>query len=203
MSTRTSVRDYLACEYHGETTADQICGECGTPLCDDCSATVTDVLLDDYRPNGVKLVLFGLLLAVAGPLLVNAVPRPVWLTLTDAAGKPLYIQGGLRPALIVVGVALLAKVRYRRVDDGFGLFNVQALTRRSNDRTVCENCYPAKRTQKLLGDALGLLAALLVLYGLYRSFSALFFQHLRYVGLGVALGVLRYDVVAAVSEFLE
>lgn len=203
MSARKTVRGYLTCSNHGSEKAEQICGACGKPVCNDCSTTTPDVTLVEYRKSGFAALLLGLGFLVLVPLVLSLLPPIFWRVFSDLAGKPLYIPGGLQTGSILVGIALLAGVRYRVTGDGFQLFNLQLLTRQVNLRTVCEDCYPSKRAQKWFAKALFFLGSLVVLYGLYLSFSQLFFRHLRIVGAGIALLVVREDIVAVTFDLVE
>ena len=203
MSERREIREFLACENHGDRGVDSVCGECGTPVCDDCSTSVTDLTLDHYTTDGFARLGLALMVVLAGLVLVDLVPRQFWLVLVDIAGQPLYIQGGLKQGLILLGIGLLLTGWIRTTDEGFGVMNRQALLRKRNARTVCEDCYGPKRTQRAILVAFWLLGAGIAVYGLYQSFSGLNFGPLRISGLGAGLWVLRYELATAVVALIE
>ncbi|MFB6087764.1 MAG: hypothetical protein ABEJ85_04520 [Haloarculaceae archaeon] len=196
-----SARGDLTCRNHGDRTAGQVCGECGDPLCDDCSNRVTDVTLDDYRPGGTTRLVVGLLLIAGSVALLDALPRALWLTLASLAGKPLYMRLGLEPAFLLVGLALLGTLRFRGITGGFDLSGFGVVTRGANARVVCQSCNDGtKRLQRTLSRAFKLLAVVLILYGVYQSIAALFFKWLWVSGVGGAVWVLREDLKLAVLE---
>lgn len=201
MSARTTSRGYLACEQDGAEEAGRVCGQCGAPVCTNHSKTIIDPTLTDHSTGGSTL-LAGLAL-VLSPLLVAAIPRPVWLTLSDLAGGPLYIRGALKRGLLIVGLTLLATLHGRRIESGFKLLDFELLTSDDNPRTVCEECYRVKRTQKYAGRALGGIAVLLIGYSLYVSLPQLTFTFLWVAGVGVALWLVRYKIVGVVFRILE
>ena len=191
----------LTCRNHGDRTAGQVCGECGDPLCGDCSKEVTDVTLDDYARSGSNRALFGLLFLGASVFLLDLVPQVVWLLLSDLAGSNLYPLSGLKPAFLLIGLALLGTLRFRTIDRGFDLSEFQMLVRRNNARTVCEQCWDgSKRLQLTLSRVFKLLAIGLIVYGLYQSIAALFFRWLWVSGVGGAVWILREDLKLAVLE---
>ncbi|MFB6171895.1 MAG: hypothetical protein ABEJ23_05125 [Haloarculaceae archaeon] len=194
-SVRKEVRDYLACAEHGDRAVG-VCGVCGTPVCTDGASEVTDATLPDYERSGSRRVLLGLVLAVGVPLVFSVLfPRLLGTLTRPLFQKPLYLKGGLVPSSVLIGLALLATVRYRVADQTLDLF-----VRRSVERTVCSECKRTKNTQRYVRYAVVAIAALLVVYGLYRSVPGLFFQPLTYTGVGVALYVLRDEAVAVVSS---
>lgn len=203
MSERQEIREFLACDNHGDRGVDSVCGECGTPVCDDCSTFVTDLTLDHYEREGFGRLLGAVVVLLGGLLLVDQIPRQFWLVLVDIAGQPLYIQGGLKQGLILLGIGLLGTVWIRTTDEGFGVTNRQALLRKRNARTVCEDCYGPKRTQRVILITFWLLGAGIAVYGLYQSFSGLNFGPLRIAGLGAGLWVLRYELATAVVALIE
>lgn len=201
MSARTTARGYLTCEQDGAEQASRVCGQCGAPVCTTHSKTVVDPTLTDYS-NGGRTLLTGLAL-VLSPLLVAAVPRAVWLTLADLAGGPLFIRGALKRGLGIVGVTILATLHGRRIESGFKLIDIELATLNDNPRTVCEECYRVKRTQKYVGHALGGLAVVLVGGSLYMSLPQLTFTRFWVAGVRVALWLVRYKIVGAVFRLLH
>jgi hypothetical protein len=191
----------LTCENHGDRRVDQVCGECGRPVCGDCSKRVTDATLDDYANDGAKRALIGVAFVGVSVFLLDQLPQVIWLALGDLAGSNLYPLSGLKPATLLVGLALLGTLRVRSGDGGFDLSEFQLLTRRSNPRVVCESCWDgSKRLQRLLSRTFKLLAVVLIVYGLYQSVAALFFRWLWVSGLGAAVWILREDLKLAVLE---
>lgn len=199
---RKRVRDYLACDTHGDETAEQVCGECGTPVCDDCADRVNDMTLNDYEPGAARHIAVALGLVFVVPFLVNLVPQGVSLALADLAGKdsPLYYKGGLALASMLVGVAMLASVRYRPASSAS---DFELLTRNSNERVVCGDCKSEKSVQQGVYYLVAALGVLVALYGVWTAVDALFFRSLRVAGVGGAIFVLRAEITTFVLGFLE
>jgi hypothetical protein len=209
-SVRAEVRDYLACDDHGDR-AEGVCGVCGTPVCADGRSEIRDVTLPAYERGGGRRLLYGLVLIVGPPLLLSVLfPRLLGTLTRSLFDKPLYLKGGLVPSLILVGLALLIGLRYRYADRAYAdrrafvlpytdrAFDL--LVRRSIRRTVCLECKRIKRRQRYVRYAVAVIAGSLVLYGLYYSVSGLFFRPLRFAGVGAALYVVREEVIAVVSS---
>jgi hypothetical protein len=198
-----SARSDLACQTHGDRTAGQVCGECGAPLCDDCSTRVTDVTLDDYEPGGTRRLVVGLLLIAGSVALLDMLPRAMWLALASIAGEPLYVRLGLEPAFLLIGLALLGTLRFRGISDGVDVSEFGIVTRGSNDRVVCGPCNDGtKRLQRTIARVVALVAVALVVYGLYQSVASLFFRWLWVSGLGAAVWILREDLKLLVVELI-
>lgn len=191
----------LSCKNHGDRGAGQVCGECGEPLCDDCSSRVTDVTLDDYGGGGVRRLVVGLLLIAGSLVFLDALPRGLWLALASIAGQPLYLRLGLKPMFLLTGLALLGTLRFRGIGDGFDLSGFSIVTRRNNARAVCQSCYDGdKRLQRTLSRVFKLVAVALIVYGVYQSVATLFFRWLWVSGVGGAVWILREDLKLAVVE---
>jgi len=191
----------FSCKNHGDRRAGQVCGECGDPLCGDCSNRVTDVTLDDYDSGGVRRLIVGLLLIAGSLVLLDALPRGLWLALSSIAGKPLYLRLGLKPAFLLTGVALLGTLRFRGISAGFDLTGFSIVTRQNNARVVCQSCYDGdKRLQRTLSRVFKLVAVALIVYGIYQSVAALFFRWLWVSGVGGAVWILREDLKLAIIE---
>lgn len=189
-----ATKDTLSCKNHGDRKAGQVCGECGEPLCDDCSSRVTDVTLDDYR-GGLRRLVVGLLLIAVSLVFLDALPRQFWFELSSIAGEPLFLPPGLKLASLFTGLALLGTLRFRGIDDGFDLSGFSIATRRNNARSVCQSCYDGdKRLQRTLSRALKLIAVALIIYGIYQSVATLFFRSLWVSGVGGAVWILREDL---------
>lgn len=196
---RKQVRRSLACEFHGSRDAAAVCGECGTPLCPDCSSTVPDVTLDHYVDGGFRRLVFGLALVVGVPLLLQVVAPRLLITVTSAvADSPLYLKGGLVQGSILVGLGLLSAVRFRSVDNSFEL-----LVGRANQRTVCDGCKPEKNLQRFVRYGVVAVAAGLVLLGLALSVPNGNFNPVRISGAGLALFVARDQLVSLAARILE
>lgn len=199
MSERQQIRDYLACANHADRRVGHVCGECGDPVCDDCSSSVTDLTLDHYEVASGLRVVGWILCIVAGLFLVDLLPREIWLTLSDLAGKPMYIPGGLEKALIIFGVGLLGTMWIgNRTSGGRWVF-----IRQRNQRTVCDDCYDSKRLQRTIVLAFSALGLVVILYGIYSSINGLDFRSFWIAGLGGALWVLRYEFATALVAVIE
>lgn len=192
---RKQVRNYVACEFHGNRRAEVVCGECGTPLCDDCTARVSDITLDHYETGGASRVLFALVFAVGIPLLLTVVfPRLILSVSVLFVDHPLFIKNSLVTSSIIVGIALLGALRFR-TDADFEL-----LTRRTNERVVCADCKPGKNRQRYVRYAVVGVAGLLVVFGLARSVPGLVFTEFWISGVGVAFYIVRDEVVSLVAR---
>lgn len=207
-ATRKRFTDYLACDDHNNRTAEQVCGECGQPVCKECASTVSDITLRHYEGGGLGKVVVGLALLVGVPTLLNVIaPQLIGDIVRLVFDKPLYLKGGIVLSAVYIGLAYLALVRYRT---RYGLSDVsplelddvvqdfELLVRRSGSRTVCEDCKRDKQVQRYLLYGVTLAALAFVLVGLYLSFSKLYFAPLKYTGSGVALYIVRKDLVALV-----
>lgn len=196
--TRKRVRDFLACAADGEE-AEGVCGVCGTPVCGDCSAEISDIHLADYDRGGVWRIAIGLVLLAGIPALLTVVfPRAIRVVRRLLIDQPIYMKQSLVLSSILVGGALLMTIRYRFAD---GVPDV--LLRRSSQRTVCMECKRGKNTQGYVRYTIVTVALVLVGYGFYQSLPGLFFQSFWYTGVGGALYVLRDDLVAVSTSLME
>ena len=192
--TRKEVRDFLACTADGHESTG-VCGVCGTPVCEDCSTTVQDIHLPDYERGGLWRVVLGLVFLAGVPVLLTAVfPRLVRVVRRQLIDQPIYLKESLVLSSVLVGMALLMTVRYRFADGSLDLF-----VRRSSRRTVCSECKRQKNQQRYVRYAVVAVALVFVGYGLYQSLPGLFFPPIKYSGIGVALYVLRDDLVTVVT----
>jgi hypothetical protein len=192
--TRKKVRDFLACTADGHESTG-VCGVCGTLVCEDCSTTVQDIHLPDYERGGLWRVVLGLVFLAGVPVLLTAVfPRLVRVVRRQLIDQPIYLKESLVLSSVLVGMALLMTVRYRFADGSLDLF-----VRRSSRRTVCSECKRQKNQQRYVRYAVVAVALVFVGYGLYQSLPGLFFPPIKYSGIGVALYVLRDDLVTVVT----
>lgn len=206
--TRKRVRDYLACDDHSNRAAERVCGECGSPLCDECASRLSDITLEHYERGGGKQLVIGLGLVIGVPLLLEVLAPNLVGSITGLLfDEAVYLEGSLVRGSIVVGLAYLAVVRYRTryglsdvepLEFGSAIGDFELLTRRSGTRTVCEQCKPDKQVQTYLLYGITLVAGALVVYGLYQSLPNLFFVPLRYSAVGIALYLARDELVALV-----
>jgi hypothetical protein len=205
-------RDFLACVDH-DREAGQVCGECGDPLCGECATSVADVTLTHYDRGGFWRFVRGVGLFAGVPLLFTVLfPNLLSQVVGLLPGSPFFLKGSLVLGSVFVGVGSLSVVRYRT---RFGLADLsptvltdavkdfEFLVRKSNARQVCDDCRRDLKLQYWLGRGIGVLGLLLVLYGLYASFTAgLVFIPLKWSFLGVALVIAKGEIVTLVANRL-
>lgn len=202
MKTLGEQRDYLACEQDGSETATKVCGDCGAPICSKHSATVVDTTLTEYV-NGVNTLLLGVVMIGVATFLIPVIPRWFWLFLTNLNGSPLYIRGGLKLGLTIIGLTLIGVLHVRWVNTGFSILNFEILKSEKVSRTVCEDCYKIKRGQKYASWAISIIAIGLIGYAIYRVLPGMYFEPIWIAGVGIALWLVRYRIVGALFQYLE
>lgn len=203
-------RDFLACIDH-DREAGQVCGSCGDPICEECSTGVADVTLTHYERGGFWRFVRGAGLLVGVPLVLSVLfPNILSVVLGLIPGSPFFLKGSFVLGSVFVGLATLSAVRYR-TRFGLGELSPTVLTdavadfeflvRKSNARQVCDGCRQELKLQYWLGRAIGVLGLVLILYGLYASFTGgLVFIPLRWSFLGVALVVAKGEIVTLVAN---
>lgn len=210
--TAQRARDFLACVDH-DREAGQVCGECGDPICDDCATGVADVTLTHYERGGFWRFVRGAGLLVGVPLVLSVLfPNLLSQVLGLVPGSPFFLKGSLVVGSVFVGLATLSGVRYR-TRFGFAdltptvltdaVADFEFLVRRSNARQVCDDCRRDLKLQYWLGRGVGVLGLVLILYGLYASFTGgLVFIPLKWSFLGLALVVAKGEIVTLVANRL-
>jgi len=194
METVHEVREEMTCE-HGEP-ASSVCGVCGAPVCSRGSDSTRDVALSSYE-SGWRTLIVALLLIVGLPAASTQLfPEPLGAIILDVFDRAMYLQTGLIRGSVLLGVALLPKLRVQNGE------KLRLLARQTGERTVCADCRGQFRRQQAVTYAIAGIGALIALYGVYEMWDLRWLRELWYVGLGAGLYVARTEIALLIDRVL-
>lgn len=177
-----------------------VCGECGRPVCRDHHRTLHDSTFHHYEDGSKRAVAVIIGIAgipvVFGELFPNLIPGVI----QEVLGRPLFFTDTVIHSSIILAVALGVTLRFQ---SGERRGDFRLLVRRIAKRDFCDDCYEDTFLQRALYYGLVVVAAILVLIGLRDLVTQEVLLPLRTVAVGVALWLIRDDVVAYIMHLFE
>lgn len=182
----------LTC-YKDSDVSEGVCGECGRPVCGDHRRSLRDSTFHYYEGGSRRAVavLVGLL---AVPIVfTQLVPDLVPNLIQTALSRTLLFTDAVVQSAIILAVALALTLR---LQSGEHRGDFRVLIRRATDRSLCDNCYEDTVLQRAFYYGVVVVAASLTLIGLRDIVTQGVLLPLRTVAVGLAVWVLRDDIVA-------
>jgi len=212
-TTRKRYRRELVC-YRDADGADAVCGDCGRPVCGPILNTTLkglvssvfnehghgrrfhDSTFHEYR-SGLKRV--GLVVVLLGTALLFSVvfPNLLQTVVSLASLTPIGLNQAVVHSSVLLAIAAILTLRYQR---GERTTDFRIRVRRTTDRVFCDKCFENRLVQWSLTYALIAVSAIVILFGIREVFTRGSALPLRVVVLGVAIAMVRDDLVAYVME---
>lgn len=192
---------------HRDTNrAEAVCGECGTPLCENHSTQKLLFIEKVFRDwsfsrfrGGQQPLIKSVVLLIALPLAWVFVEP---LTLVENAGisPPASTGRAVLHSSIILGFAFTLKLWGQGSDENT---SIRLLYREPPKRVLCKSCFDDNFLQVIIGYTMLGLSVLVMLAGVYLAWNSKSLGALRLSVVGLGIFVIRHDVTLYIVKFIE